>query len=107
MSDENQLCLPTIEPPPFAPIWPKANTLHSTALQMFLEGKRLDHPSFNEMTGSWRLAAVVKTLKKLGWPIATSRIPAPSANSPQREIALYRLPASIASEALSMRGAQL
>lgn len=107
MTAENQLTLPTIEPPPFAPIWPKPNNLSSLALQLFLEGKRLDHPTFMSLSGSWRLAAVVNTLKKLGWPIAVTDIPAPSDSCVYREIGLYHLPSHYAEMALAMRGGRL
>ena len=95
-----------IEPPPFCPAWPRRNTLADRALKLFLDGKVFDHPDFLEGSGSWRLAAVVFQLRTLGWPIDTLEIPAPSIEHPGRTIALYKLPAKYAAQALAtMTGA--
>lgn len=95
-----------IDPPPFCPAWPKRNSLADRALKMFLDGRVFDHPDFLEGCGSWRLAAVVFQLRALGWPIDTIEIPAPSEEHPGRTIALYRLPAKYAAQALAtMTGA--
>ena len=95
-----------IEPPLFCPAWPRRNTLADRALKLFLDGKVFDHPDFLEGSGSWRLAAVVFQLRTLGWPIDTLEIPAPSIEPPGRTIALYKLPAKYAAQALAtMTGA--
>lgn len=95
-----------IDPPPFCPTWPKRNSLADRALKMFLDGRVFDHPDFLEGCGSWRLAAVVFQLRALGWPIDTLEIPAPSEEHPGRTIALYKLPAKYAAQALAtMTGA--
>lgn len=95
-----------IDPPPFCPTWPKRNSLADRALKMFLDGRVFDHPDFLEGCGSWRLAAVVFQLRALGWPIDTLEIPAPSEEHPGRTIALYKLPAKYAAQALAtMKGA--
>ena len=95
-----------IDPPPFCPAWPKRNSLADRALKMFLDGRVFDHPDFLEGCGSWRLAAVVFQLRSLGWPIDTLEIPAPSEEHPGRTIALYKLPAKYAAQALAtMTGA--
>ena len=95
-----------IEPPPFCPAWPKRSSLADRALKMFLDGRVFDHPDFLEGCGSWRLAAVVFQLRALGWPIDTIEIPAPSEEHPGRTIALYKLPAKYAAQALAtMTGA--
>lgn len=94
-----------IDPPPFCPTWPKRNSLADRALKMFLDGRVFDHPDFLEGCGSWRLAAVVFQLRALGWPIDTLEIPAPSKEHPGRTIALYKLPATYAAQALAtMKG---
>lgn len=90
-----------IDPPPFCPAWPKRNTLADRALKLFLDGRVFDHPDFLEGCGSWRLAAVVFQLRALGWPIDTIEIPAPSEEHPGRTIALYKLPAKYAAQALA------
>ena len=95
-----------IDPPPFCPAWPKRNSLADRALKMFLDGRVFDHPDFLEGCGSWRLAAVVFQLRALGWPIDTLEIPAPSEEHAGRTIALYKLPAKFAAQALAtMTGA--
>lgn len=93
--------LTLIDPPPFCPTWPKRNTLADRALKMFLDGKVFDHPDFLEGCGSWRLAAVVFQLRTLGWPIDSIEIPAPSEENPRRTIAVYKLPAKYAAQALA------
>ncbi|WP_374662127.1 hypothetical protein [Inhella sp.] len=78
------------------------------ALKLFLDGRVFDHPDFMEGSGSWRLAAVVFQLRTLGWPIDTIEVPAPSLEHPGRAIALYKLPAKYAAQALAtMKGAPL
>lgn len=54
-----------ITPPPK----PAFGTLGGAALECFLSGRKLIHPQFQEICGSWRLAAAVYELKKMGWPI--------------------------------------
>jgi hypothetical protein len=95
-----------IDPPAFCPSWPTRNTLADIALKLFLDGKVFDHPDFLEGCGSWRLAAVVFQLRTLGWPIDTIEIPAPRDEHSGRTIALYKLPAKYAAQALAtMTGA--
>lgn len=93
--------LTLIDPPPFCPAWPKRNTLADRALKLFLDGRVFDHPDFIEGCGSWRLAAVVFQLRTLGWPIDTIEVPSPSEEFPGRTIALYKLPARYAAQALA------
>lgn len=71
------------------PIQPPPNTLASHLLVLLKEGRALTSPDFQNLTGSWRLAAVVFTLKELNWPVQSVRIAAPSYSNPRREIALY------------------
>ena len=95
-----------IDPQPFCPTWPKRNTLADHALRLFLDGRVFDHPDFMGACGSWRLAAVVFQLRTLGWPVETIEIPSPSEEHPGRTIALYKLPAKYAAQALAtMAGA--
>ncbi len=107
---DGALCeqLSFLEPVPFCPAWPKRNSLADRALKLFLDGRVFDHPDFMEGSGSWRLAAVVFQLRTLGWPIDTIEVPAPSLEHPGRAIALYKLPAKYAAQALAtMKGAPL
>lgn len=85
--------LTLIEPPPFAPTLPTANTLPDRLLWVLLTGGTVDHPEFEDATGSWRLAAHVRELRSLGWPVETLALSAPTVEAPERTIARYRLPA--------------
>jgi hypothetical protein len=97
--------LPLFEPAPFAPSWPTRGTLADKALWRFLEGSRLTHVDFIECAGSWRLSAIVYSLRALGWPIEAQSIEAPSAENPTRTISRYRLPQRWAAQALAhLRG---
>ena len=91
-------------PPPFCPTWPTKNTLADRALGMLMDGRMIDHPDFENSTQSWRLGAVVFTLRTLGWPIESIQIPSPTEQSPERVIALYRLDGQYTAQALAMNG---
>ncbi len=93
-----------LPPPPFCPSWPTKNTLADVALRMLMDGKLIDHSDFIDHTRSWRLGAVIFTLRTLGWPIETIEIPSPTDQSPDRVIGLYHLPAKYVAEALAMNG---
>lgn len=87
--------------PPFCPQWPTRGTLADKALGLFMDGQVFDHPDFEGRTQSWRLGAVVFTLRTLGWPIETIEIPSPTDDCPDRVIALYRLDAKYTAQALA------
>jgi len=91
-------------PPPFCPTWPTRGTLADTALGMLMDGRLIDHPDFQDATASWRLGAVVFTLRTLGWPVETIEVPSPTDHAPDRIIALYRLDAKYTAQALAMNG---
>jgi hypothetical protein len=93
-----------LPPPPFCPTWPTRGTLADHALGMFMDGMTLDHPDFENRTQSWRLAAVVFTLRTLGWPIESIDIPGPTEENPDRVITLYRLPGKYVAQALALNG---
>lgn len=90
-----------LPPPPFNPIWPIRGTLADKALSMLMEGRMIDHPDFQSCTQSWRLGAVIFSLRAFGWPIDTLEVPSPTEETPGRVIALYRLPAKYIAMALS------
>ena len=92
--------------PLFCPTWPKKNTLAEKALGMLMDGQQIDHPAFQGSTRSWRLGAVIFTLRTLGWPIVTIEIASPTKQCPDRMIALYHLPGKLVAEALAMRGSE-
>ena len=90
--------------PPFCPTWPTRGTLADRALGMLMDGRLIDHPDFENSTQSWRLGAVIFTLRTLGWPVETIEVPSPTAHSPDRVIALYRLDGKFTAQALAMNG---
>lgn len=67
---------------------------------MMLNGQTFTHPEFELITGSWRLSAVIFTLKGLGWPIDSYDITAPSKDCPSRVISRYYLSDKVISEVL-------
>lgn len=93
-----------LPPLPFYPTWPTKGTLADRALAMFMNGRMINHPDFESITQSWRLAAVVYQLRALGWPIESIEIPSPTVEAPDRAIALYHLPARIVTKALALNG---
>ena len=90
-----------LPPAPFCPAWPTKHTLEDRALALLMAGRLLDHPAFEGHCGSWRLAAVVFSLRALGWPIETIPTPSPTDKSPGRTVALYHLPAEFVAQALA------
>lgn len=93
-----------LPPPPFSPTWPTRGTLADRALGMLMDGRKIDHTDFESSTQSWRLAAVIFTLRALGWPIETIEILSPTEECPDRVIALYHLPGKYVAEALAING---
>ena len=71
---------------------------------MLMDGRLIDHPDFQDVTQSWRLGAVIFTLRALGWPVETIEVPSPTELSPDRVIALYRLDGKFTAQALAMNG---
>ena len=69
-----------------------------------MNGDMLDHPDFESSTQSWRLGAVVFTLRALGWTIETIEIPSPTDQCPDRVVALYCLDAKNTAQVLAMNG---
>ena len=67
MSSKQQLSF--LPEPKYNPIYPSETSLAFKALRLMLQGMKVAHPDFEAATGSWRLAAHVHTLKKLGWPV--------------------------------------
>ena len=94
-----------LPPPPFNPTWPTPNTRDALALELFLDGQRLDAEDFHAVSGSWRLADSVFQLKARGWPIESVDVPAPTEACLHRMVAIYFLPARFIAEALSLKGA--
>ena len=93
-----------LPPPPFCPTWPTRGTLADRALGMLMDGRMIDHPDFQDVTESWRLGAVIFSLRTFGWPIETIEVPSPTEQSPDRVIALYHLPGKFVAMALAING---
>ena len=96
--------LSLLPPLPFCPTWPKRGTLADRALCMLMDGRLIDHPDFENSTQSWRLGAVIFTLRALGWPVETIEVPSPTEHSPDRIIALYRLDGKYTAQARALNG---
>ena len=69
-----------------------------------MDSRMIDHPDFENSTQSWRLGAVVFTLRTLGWPVETIDIPDPTEQSHDRVIALYKLDQKYIAQALAING---
>lgn len=93
-----------LPPLPFCPSWPSPTTVAGRVLAELLRGEFLDHTDLIEGCSSWRLAAYVDKLKKMGWPVVAFDKAAPSCGCPSRSIALYALPPEIITQAQSLRG---
>jgi len=75
--------------PEFNPTWPNPSTLPGKALTRMLKGERLTQPSFG--LHCWRLAAYIKELDYLGWPIEAMDVPCPAGYGTGRPIREYWL----------------
>lgn len=98
---EQLALLPELE---ILPGTPRPDTLADALLRMLANGDRLTHPDFEDRTGSWRLAAVAFELAALAWPVVVNRIPAPTADCPDRTIGLYSLSEKGRRQAAEARG---
>lgn len=90
-----------LPPLPVCPTWPTRGSLSDKALGMLMDGRMIDHPDFENSTRSWRLGAVIFTLRSLGWPIESIYVPSPTKNTPGRIIAVYRLPCKYIAQVLA------
>lgn len=94
------------EPPAFAAVLPPPHTLDDVALRMMCARTApIDSPAFQHETGSWRLAACVRQLRKMGWPIVTKSASLGRTKRGHRTIAQYVLP-SYAKAAVLTQGGQ-
>jgi hypothetical protein len=80
--------------PLYNPKYPPEASLTNKALRLMLTGARVTHPQFEALTGSWRLAGYIHTLKKLEWPVHTEHISIPGneEGDRNRSIVVYYLP---------------
>lgn len=65
--------------------------LAQVALRMLMTGQSMTTPDFQAVTGSWRLAAYVRELRALGWPVLSREVSRPIPENPNRHIAAYWL----------------
>jgi hypothetical protein len=86
-----------IDPLTFSPAFPTRGTLADRLLLRLLAGESFTHPEWQDITGSWRLAATAGDLRELDWPVESLTIHAPTVANPVRTIARYRMqPGAIA-----------
>lgn len=80
--------------PRYNPKMPPERILAAKALRLMLGGMQITHPEFEALTGSWRLAAHIYILRKLGWPVLVAEEPIPSHDDDGRKshMGLYYLP---------------
>jgi hypothetical protein len=80
--------------PKYNPRYPINGTMAAKALRLLLTGAKVSHPHFEAVTGSWRLAAHIYILKKLGWPVTKMSVPLESEDEEgrKRNYDLYYLP---------------
>ena len=75
--------------PEFNPIFPSTQSLAYQALSRMLKGERLTQPRFD--LHCWRLAAYIKDLDYLNWPIEKADVPCPPGFGSGRPIREYWL----------------
>jgi hypothetical protein len=78
--------LTLIDAPKLSPSWPPVG-LAAHCLDLLLSGAAIAHPDFERETKSWRLAAYINDLRRMGWPIESDTETA----GEHRNIARYRL----------------
>jgi hypothetical protein len=103
-NDTAQQTLPGIESPPFLAQLPAQDTHAADTLARLLTGERLTQPSYG--FHGWRLAAYIKELDYLGWPIQRQDVPPPRSCQTTRPIREYWLKPDTICAAMSMRGVQ-
>lgn len=93
-----QMELPTIPLPPFAPRWPSPRALEHTALELFLSGEYVTAEQFRQLTDSTELRVFVLRLIRLGWPIKRHIVPSPVRRNRNRHAGVWFLPKNISSK---------
>ena len=81
-------------------IFPTAQTLPGRALARMLKGERLTQPKFG--LNCWRLAAYIKELEYLNWPIEKVDVPCPTGFGSGRPIREYWLSSATIQKAQSL-----
>ncbi|MBP0629988.1 hypothetical protein [Cupriavidus sp. AcVe19-1a] len=91
--------LSLLPPAELVATWPAADTLPAEVHDRLLTGERLTQPAFG--THRWRLAAYVKALGYLGWPVRSAPVHFPGRARP---IAEYWYDPQTIAAARSMHG---
>lgn len=85
----------------FNPSFPSSNTNAGRTLRRLLTGERLNQISFGLHAG-WRLAAYVRELRDLGWPVQACDIAPPPGYKTGKPIRQYWLTNEIIAAALAL-----
>ena len=101
-----QLSLPAIPLPPFAPRWPNPHTNDYIALELFLAGEFVNVERFRQLTDSTQLAVAVGRLKRMGWPIERRLVPEPSRRRKSRQTGLWFLPKKYRAQVQAMEASE-
>lgn len=102
-----QMELPAIPLPPFAPRWPSLRSIEYTALELFLAGEFVNVERFRQLTQSTKLPVAVGRLKhRMGWPIEKFTAPEPSRRNRNRYAGVWFLPQRYIEQAKAARAAQ-
>ena len=101
-----QMELPAIPLPPFAPRWPSPRSLEHTALELFLSGEFVTVEQFRQLTESTELRVAVLRLKALGWPVKRHIVPSPARRNKNRHAGVWFLPKKYIeqAQAIAQRG---
>lgn len=76
--------------PPFAPKWPSKHSLPGTALVRMLTGERINQVNFG--LHRWRLAAYIKVLRYMGWPVQSGEVAVPGCGASGRAAEYWLTP---------------
>ena len=101
-----QLALPSIPLPPFAPKWPSPRAIEYVALELFLAGEFVTVEQFRQLTDSTQLPVFVGRLIRFGWPIDKFTAPTPSRRNRNRHAGVWFLPKKYIeqAQAIAQRG---
>lgn len=65
------------------------NPTHAAFLDVLLTGTIWNHPEYLQEAGNRRLSAMAQSLVELGWAVDMVMHQAPTAEQPNRKVALY------------------
>jgi hypothetical protein len=88
MADYAQLSF--LPEPPFDATWPNPHSLPGTALARMLAGERINQVTFG--LHRWRLAAYIKVLRYMGWPVQSGEVAVPGCGANGRAAEYWLTP---------------